>query len=459
MIFNIGVIFDKRVASSVKDLFKDSKDQFPAYEKVDDLTVRFRLTEVNVLFSSAVGSIYLLPKHKFEKAAQEGRMDQVLLLDTPPDEIVTMGPFRVRSFTTEQRLVLERNPYFWQKDKWGNRLPYLDKITFVIVPDFNTSMLKFLAGEVDLYDTMTADQYDRIKRDEDAGGFKVLDLGPALSVNYITFNLNDGKNADGKPYVDPVKHKVFEDVRFRRAISHAIDREGMVKTALLGRGAPVYCFTGPGNKVWHTACPKFPHDVAKSKALLDEMGMKDIDGDGYRETAQGKAFSFTMSTNVENAVRIAAGNIMKKDFEAVGLKASLRPVPFNALITSTNATYDFEAIILGWASGVPPDPAMSKNILLSSGRTHMWHPKQEATKRPWEKEMDALVAKVVGVVDLEARKAAYAQVMKIMGEQQPQIFTFNQNTFVAGKDRVGNFKPTVIRPYGYTNLVELFIKE
>jgi peptide/nickel transport system substrate-binding protein len=458
VMFNFDVIFNPKVASSVKDLFKDTKGGFPTYEKVDDLTIKFTLTEVNVLFSAAVGSVYMLPKHKLLKAHQEDRMDKVLLLDTPPEDIVTMGPFRVKSFTTEQRLVLERNPYYWQKDKWGNRLPYLDKLTFVIVPDFNTSMLKFLAGEVDMYDTINADQYDHIKRDEKEGGFTVRDLGPALSVNYILFNLNDGKNKEDKPYVDPVRLAVFEDVRFRRAMSHAIDREGMIKTALLGRGRPVYCFTGPGNKTWAHDCPKFPYDPAKAKALLDTMGMKDLDGDGYRETADGKPFSFTMSTNVENAVRIAAGNIMKKDFEAVGIKANLKPVPFNALITSSNATYDWEAIILGWASGVPPDPAMSKNILLSSGRTHMWHPKQKATKRAWEKEIDGLMAKVVGVMDLGERKTAYNRVLDIMGEQQAQIFTFNLNTYVAAKHRVGNFRPTVIRPYGYTNLVELFIK-
>lgn len=458
LVFNIDVVLNPKVASSVKDLFKDSKGKFPTYQKVDDHTVKFVLTEVNVLFSAAVGSVYMLPKHKLEQAHKENRMDKVLLLDTPPKDLVTMGPFRVHSFTTEQRLVLERNPHYWQKDAWGNRLPYLDKVTFVIVPDFNTSMLKMLAGEVDLYDTMTADQYDRLKRDEKKGGYEVLDLGPSLSVNYIVFNINDGKNAEDKPYVDPVKQKVFDDVRFRQAMSHAIDRDGMVKTALLGRGAPTYCFTGPGNKLWYAECPKYVHDPVKAKALLDAMGMKDIDGDGYRETAEGKPFAFTMSTNVENAVRIAAGNIMKKDFEAVGIKANLKPVPFNALITSTNATYDWEAIILGWASGVPPDPAMSKNILLSSGRTHIWHPKQTDPKRQWEKDIDQLVAKVNGVMDMKARKAAYAQVMKIMGEQQAQIFTFNVNTYVAGKDRVGNFKPTIIRPYGYTNLIEMFIK-
>lgn len=459
VVFNIDVVLNPKVSSSVKDLFKDSKDKFPTYRKVDDLTVEFVLSEVNVLFSAAVGSVYMLPKHKLITAHQEDRMDKVLLLDTPPEEIVTMGPFRVNSFTTEQRLVLERNPYYWQKDKWGNRLPYLDKVTFVIVPDFNTSMLKMLAGEVDLYDTMTADQYDRLKRDEEKGGYSVKDLGPSLSVNYIVFNLNDGNNADDKPYVDPVKQKIFDDQRFRQAMSHAIDRDGMVKTALLGRGAPTYCFTGPGNKLWYAECPKFPHNPAKAKALLDAMGMKDVDGDGYRETAQGKPFEFTMATNVENAVRIAAGNIMKKDFEAVGIKANLKPVPFNSLITSSNSTYDWEAIILGWASGVPPDPAMSKNILLSSGRTHIWHPKQSPTKRAWEQEIDQLVAKVNGVMDMAERKKAYAGVMKIMGEQQAQIFTFNANTYVAGKNRIGNFKPTIIRPYGYTNIIEMFIKE
>ena len=108
----------------------------------------FQLKEPNAAFAAAIGSTYLIPKHKWENDYKAGNFRQVLTLSTPPQDVVGLGPYRVQSFTTDQRLVLERNPYYWKVDKNQQRLPYIDRVVFVIVPDFNTAALKFQSGEL-----------------------------------------------------------------------------------------------------------------------------------------------------------------------------------------------------------------------------------------------------------------------------------------------------------------------
>jgi len=457
VVFNFELVLDPETPSADRDLFKDSQGRLPKLERLDAHTVRFTLAEVNVLFASAVGSIYLIPKHRWAGPLKEKGVSRILGLDTPPDQIVGLGPYRVKSYSTDQRVVVERNPHFWMQDRWGNRLPYLDRVVWLVLPDFNASLLKFLGDEVHMHSRVSSEQYDLLKRDEAKGGFTVRDLGPSLSTHYITFNLNRGKGADGAPLVKPWLREIFEDVRFRRAVSHALNREAMVRTALLGRGRPLHCIVSPANKTWRHECPKFPYDPAKAKALLTEMGLVDRDGDEIREDASGHPLELTAITNVENAVRVAEANVIKADLAKVGIRVLAKPVPFPTLITRFNTTYAWEAIILGWGAGVPPDPIMSKNIYLSSGRTHVWHPKQAQPARPWEAEIDAQVAKLGTTLDPAARKAAHDRIVDIFGEQQPQVFTFNENVYVAARESLGNLHPVIIRPYGYWNLQELFL--
>jgi len=411
-----------------------------------------------VVFESAVGSVYPIPAHKWAAKARELGVSRILGLDTPPADVVGLGPFRLKAFSADQRVVVERNPHYWQKDRWGNRLPYLDRVTWVVSPDFNASLQRFRAGEVHMYSRIQPDQVDLLERDAKKGDFSVHDLGPSLSTHYLVFNLNPGKDADGKPFLAPWLRAVFEDVRFRRAVSHAIDREGLVRTVLFGRGRPLHCIVSPANKAWHHPCPRYEHDPAKAKALLDELALTDRDGDGVREDAAGHPLEFSVITNVENALRVAAAASIQADLAAVGIRMRPRPVPFNALIRSFNTTYDWDAIILGWAAGVPPDPVMAKNIYLSSGRTHVWHPRQKKPTRPWEAEVDRLVGVLSSELDRGKRKAAHDRIVEVLGEQQAQVFTFNENVHVAARHGIGNLHPVVIRPYGYWNLAELFLE-
>src|SRR5262249_36300980 len=141
-----------------------------------------------------------------------------------------------------------------------------------------------------------------------------------------------------------------------RAVSHAIDREGMVRTALQGRGDPQYGLITTANKKWYDPnVPKFEYDPARAKALLDGMGLKDRNGDGVRDDAQGHKVEFILYTNSENTIRKALGTIVKDNLAAVGISCVFQPIEFNTLISHIRQDHRYDAILLGLTGGVPPD--------------------------------------------------------------------------------------------------------
>ncbi len=458
VVFNYQVVTDPKILTSTKDLFRQSDGTFPKLTKIDDYTVRFDLSEVNVLFVDSVGSLYILPRHKLEKAYRAGKFMQSYLLDVDPADIVTTGPYRLKSFANEQRVVLERNPYYWKVDKEGKRLPYIDRVIFVVVPDFDTSFLKFRNREVHMRKSVRPEEVDLLMREQERGNFTLYDLGPALSVNNLVFNQHTGVSTKtGKPYLDPIKQKWFRNIKFRQAVSYAIDRESLVQTVFAGRATPIYQITSPGNKRWFNPnTKKYPYDPEKAKALLAEEGFLDRDGDGILEDSEGNRVEFRLETNSENSTRVQMATFIRENLQKIGMKVNLRPVPFNQLVAALQDSHDWEAIILGWASGVPPDPAMSKNILLSSGRSHQWFPMQEKPSTEWEARIDALIRKNTQTLDFAERKKTYDEIQAIWAEVLPEIELVATNHFSAVRNCFGNLYPSVLRPHTYWNIEELY---
>lgn len=459
VLFNLELAFSPGSPSAARDAFEDSQGRLPAYEEVGPLTVRFRLHEVSVLFESALGSLYLIPKHRWAKAVAERGLQRILGTDTPPADVVGLGPFVIADWVADQRLVLKRNPHSWLVDDAGKPLPRLDRVTWLITSDNNATLLKFLSGETHVLSPVRPEQVDLLRRRAGPAGFDLHDVGPSLATHYLTFNLNPGRAKDGRPFVEPWLRDRFEDVRVRRAVSHAIDREALVRTALLGRGHPLYCFVGPANRAWYHPCTRYQHDPGRARALLGEAGLADRDGDGIREDATGRPLAFSLITNVENTARVAAANTIQADLARVGVRVDVKPIPFSALLDRFAKTYRWEALLLGWSTGVPPDPVMFKNIYLSSGRTHVWHPRQLTPTRPWEAEIDRLVGTLTSTRVRAARREAHDRLMDVLGEQQPQIFLFSENVWVGARREVGNLRPVVFPPHGTWNLAELYLKK
>ncbi|MGK0357971.1 MAG: peptide/nickel transport system substrate-binding protein [Bradymonadia bacterium] len=461
--FSYAVLLDKSVPNAARDLFKQGVDaqgapRYPTFEKIDARTFRFTLLQKDVLFHSSVSSIYVVPKARWAASHKAGEFAKQMLLNTDPKTIVGSGPFVIKEVQSDERVVLERNPYYWKVDAKGNRLPYLNRVIYLILPDFNSVFLKFREGKTDVLE-VRPEHYDPLKRKEAQETYSLHDQGPAFTTSYLAFNQDRRLGKDGAPYVNPIKQKWFQNKLFRKAVSHALDRAGIVRTVMAGRGQPLWTFLSPANKVWWTdeGIHKYPYDLKKAQAYLTEAGF--TLKDGKLADADGNHVEFSMMTNAENSTRIGMLNVIKNDLTKLGITAHIRPVPFNDLLNSMRNSRDFDAVLLGWGAGIPPDPSQSKNVLLSSGRSHVWAPQQAKPATPWEARMDALVALNAGTDDMVKRKAHYHELLRIFSDEQPQIQLVVQTSFAAARDTVGNFRPAALSPTTHWNVEQMFKKK
>lgn len=456
VVFSWNALIAPTTLSPIKDAITLQDGSLPQIKKIDDETVEFTMNMANVLFNDDLTNFYILPKHKWQKTFDEGQFNNALNAGTPVEDIVGMGPFILKKFIADQVMIFERNPHYYKFDKNGVQLPYLDKVMRLITPDFEATMIKVRNGEIDMYQLQAPD-FDILKREEAQSNLKVYELGAAYDVLFYNFNFNPRSNSQGKPYVDPEKIKYFSDTRFRQALNYAIDRKSIVGIAYTGRATPIYGTESPTNAFWHDPAQKtYPYDTAKAKAMLDEIGLKDLNGDGLRDLPNGKTFEFTIKTNVENKVRVSVANLIKNDFEKVGIKANINPIPFNSLITSLKTDFDYECVVMGWGSSVPPDPLGAKNVYLSHSEMHYWNAKSPKPIFDWEQEMDTIINTMSQTQDRASRQKQWFRFTQLWNEHLPQTMLVSPNIDLVINKKFKNLKPSVLRPYFDWNVEEIY---
>jgi peptide/nickel transport system substrate-binding protein len=457
----MDTVFNPKIPNSGVDGFRIGTAPLPVVTAKDPYTVVFQCSAVDALLVTHIGNISIVPKHLWFEASKgdEPAYASSMGLEKPQTAVGT-GPFLFQSYAPAEKAVFVRNPYSWRVNAHGQRLPFADSVVVKIIKDMNTRTLQYLNGDLDLVDDIPAVDYKLFKEKEDAGWFAMHRPGLSLNVTWVVFNQNPGANkANGQPYVEPHKLAWFQDRRFRRAMSHATDRESLVKLFLEGRGEPIYTDTPRSNKTWYHEAPKWEFDPAKADALLDEIGLAKRDKDGVRMDAQGRRLSLELMTNVENNVRVNVIGKLKEFWGKVGVEVLLRPVSFNELSAQLDDVHDFDVILLGWGSSVPPDPLNGKNVNLSTGRLHAWYPMQPAPFADWEKRCDAILAKMDAEPDIEKRKPMWAEFLRIHGEEQPMVYLYSQNSYCASKTRVGNVRATLLRPSTFWNIEELWLTD
>ena len=204
----------------------------------------------------------ILPKHILAKTVARQNVTSAYGINWKPENIVGSGPFRLKEYKPAQSILLERNPWYFEVDSNGQRLPYCDNIIFTVVPDRNAISLRFLSGECDIHDFNFANEYDHFKTESANGKFQLLEPGVGMETDFFWFNENTNVDAKtGQPCVDPVKLKWFRNVKFRRACAYAIDRDSLIKSVYSSRAIPNYGIVTPGNKKWFNPnIPQYPHD-------------------------------------------------------------------------------------------------------------------------------------------------------------------------------------------------------
>jgi peptide/nickel transport system substrate-binding protein len=451
------VIFNPKIDNVTRDAFMINGKGFTV-TKIDDLTFQVVTPEIYAPFlTTFAASVQILPKHVLAKSVADGTFTSAYGVNSDPAQVVGSGPYRLKEYKPAQYTRLERNPYFLETDTNGQRLPYFDDIIYTVVPTMPAMSLRFLSGEADAQDTVYAYEYEHFK-DEEKGKFKVLEPGIGLETSFFWFNENTNVNPKtGVPLVDPKKSKWFRNTKFRQACSYAIDRDSIIKSVFSGRAIPAYGLETPGNVKWFNPnIQKYPHDVAKAKALLKEIGIEDRNGDGVAEDADGNPIEFVLNSNSGNAAREKAAVLISEDLKQLGFKVTFQPVEFNTLISKIDDTRDYECVLLGlYSTGT--DPSLGMNVVKSNGYTHQWFPRQTKPSTDWEARLDYLMDAQSKTLDFGERKKLYDEVQAIIAEQQPNIYTVTPMYYAAIRADVGNVRPSALTIYrGTWNLEELY---
>ena len=432
VVFNMEAAFTPGVQTSRRDTLTIAGKPMK-WRKLDPYTVEFQTAEPFGAFLRAL-TISIVPKHKLETALRAGgaEFNKTWGVNTPPREIVGTGPFILQSYTPGERIVFLRNPKYWKVDAQGNRLPYLARHVQFIVANLDALRLKFQAGETHVYGVRPRD-FAEFKAREQAGKYTIYEPGPTASTEFLVLNMNPQG-------VKPPKLTWFSNVKFRQAISYAVDRSAVANQVYGGRAQPQFGPITPANKVFFNPKVKqYPHDLARTEALLAEAGFKK-GPDGALHDAAGNAVEFTVATNSDNTDRVAIGNVVRQDLAKIGIKITLAPEAFNTLVGKLTGGFNWEGIILGFTGGL--DPHTSQNIWKSSGSLHEWWPKQEKPATPWEAEIDRLYDQAATTLDQSRRKQFYNRWQEIVAEQQPLIYFVNVQLSVAARNTLANISPS-----------------
>jgi peptide/nickel transport system substrate-binding protein len=464
VVFTWEVIYDTNIVNVTVDSLRVDGKNFEV-SKLDDHTVRIVTPEVYAPFLHNAAVKAILPRHILAKAVAEKRFEAAYGVNSRPTEVVGSGPFRLKEYKPGQHTLVERNPHFWAVDKSGQRLPYLDHVIYTEVPDFNAMALRILQGESDIHERVRPEEYQRFKEAEAKRGIRLAELGVGIEALFFCFNQNTNFNAStGKPYVAPHKLKWFRNTRFRQAISYAVDRESICRSIYSGRAKPSYGYVTESSGQWfNPGVRQYPHDPAKARALLKEIGIEDRNGDGLLEDAEGNVIEFVFNTNTGNNVREKTAVLIQDDLKKLGVKLIFQPIEFNSLIDKISSSYDFDCFLLSLgpsANDPPSDPVGSMNVLKSDGFTHHWFPRQKTPATEWEARMDFLMNAQLKTLDFAERKKYYDEVQVILSEQLPMIYTVAPQSYAAYNSRLGNVRPTVLNYYRATwNIEELYFKK
>jgi len=454
VIFSFQVYLDEKIDSPQRDLLIVGGEPI-VVQRLDSYTVRFQLAQPYAAAERLFDSVAILPRHLLESAYRKSNFSDTWSIATAAPQFAGLGPFRLKEYVPGQRIALERNPYYWKQDRNGVRLPYVDEIDFLFVPSEDAQVIRFQSGDTDILSRFSADNFAVLEKQEAAKGYRVRDLGPGMDYNFLFFNLND-VSAKDLPEVAR-KQAWFQDVRFRQAVSAAVDRDGIIRLVYSGRATPLWGHVTPGNKLWGDA--QLPHpakSLERGRALLKSAGFS-WKADGSLADSRGSPVEFSILTSSSNAQRTKMATMIQHDLAQLGMKVHVVALEFGAVVNRLMKTHDYEACIMGLASG-DADPTPEMNVWLSSGDTHLWHPKESQPATPWEAEIDGLMQRQLITLDYAKRKRLYDQVQEIIAQNVPIICLASPNVLVAAKNRVANFQPAILDSYTLWNVEQLYLQ-
>ena len=450
VVFSLQVIFDPHTDSFIAEVL--SVDGKPITATASDAQT------VLVTFPASSGpglrlldSLWVLPKHKLEGALKDGTFAKAWGTDTPPAELAGMGPFVVREYVPNQRLVFDRNPHYWRTAADGTQLPYLDRLVYEIVPDQDAELLRLTSGDLDLTQSeLRPDDYVPARRAEDQGRLRVAEIGLSPKADAFWFNLKP------EAWKNDPRFAFVRRPEFRQAISYAVDRERFAENVFLGAAVPIWGPITPANTLWFWPdVPRYPHNVARSKEILKGLGLEDRNGNGIVEDAQGHEARFTVITQRGVGWYERGLAELRTQLAPVGIALDIAPIE-NATLIQRMVKSEYEAMYQRFGT-TDLDPASELDMWLSSGEAHFWH-FGDTNPEPWEARIDALMREQMATVDQAKRKQIFNDVQRIFAENLAVLYFATPRMYYGYNARVQGVKPSVLRPVALWNADMLSVR-
>jgi peptide/nickel transport system substrate-binding protein len=382
---------------------------------LDDHTVEFIFSEpyFNSLQVAGV-DLDILPEHFYARFLEDPRAfneSRGLLLGS--------GPYRLsdpESWTPDQgRVELERNPRYW-----GPVDPPFERIVWRIIENDSARLTTLRNGDIDAY-VASAREYQTLLEDaelvERTQHFEYM--SPTAGYLWIAWNqLRDGK---------PTR---FADKRVRQAMTHLTDIQRIIDEILLGYAEPAISPFNPRSPQHDPALVQIPFDLERARALLLEAGFEDRNGDGILQGPDGRNFDFELVYPQGGGDFQRIVLFLRDLYARAGIV--MRPLPTEwSVMLDKLREQDFEAITLGWSSGVEVDI------------TQMFHsseakPGGDNIMNYINPELDALIDAARREVDHDARMKLWHAAERVLYEDQPYTFLIRGQTLAFLDDRLQN---------------------
>ena len=418
------------------------------WEKVDNYTVKAILPAPYGAFFMVLVPALIMPEHSLAqylpafnpKVKDPSAFNRAWGVDTPPSKIPSTGPFVLEKYITGQKVVLKKNPNYWETDPWGNQLPYVSELVYLIVKNSETASAMFESGQFG-WISVSPEDFPYLKQKELSGApFKVYNarsLNPTPSPDHIAFNFD---------VKDPDLHTLFNNLSFREAMEYALDRKRIVNEVYNTLASTRYVPVLPGT-YWYdpeveNIARKFNLDAANG--ILDSLGLKKAP-DGIRRFPDGKKVEFSLLTRSNSKTYSGISMIYQEDLKKIGIKLDIQPLDVSIAYQKALAG-NYEAALL--AFGDQPDPQLRKAIWQPGNPLYYCHlstlnkNKHEPVFNNmywWEKNIWNDFEKGQSTMDQTMRKEYYDQWQEIYETMLPFIFVCKGNNLMAVKKDIGNF--------------------
>ncbi len=361
-------------------------------EAVDDTTVRFTLKTpyADLPTSTAHTNARIL-----SRAALSG---DLAALDT---QVNGTGPFRLESYDSARITRLVRNENYYMEGR-----PYLDAVEMHLFPDLAAETTNFLSGDVDAMLTVQQADYERISS---SPGIAAKRVPSGRYVNVVM-------RQDQPP---------FDDLRVRKALALAVDRQLLVDIVLEGLGRPAYDNILSPEFKYRIDTPEIPYDPEQAKALLAEAGHPD-------------GIKLTLVASNRPAIRAQVAIAIKQMALPAGFDIEVETMPHDTYLANVWRKGNF--YMAYW--GMQPTEDATFNLLLTSNASY--------EDSAWmNTEFDALVEKGRSTTDEAERAAAYAAAQELILRDTPYIIPFFEDVVTASRDDVADWTVHPISRYFY----------